>query len=261
MRTQPAPNGRVARALAAALVLVCAIAFPAPAQQNIAIAAGPVAPAAGQADEKDAIIAGLVETLETMKARPAAPGPQFDERQRELLSDAQLRSWITYYESQQSLNRNGDRLREYQQRAFAWQLSAGNWLLAVVIIISLSGVAFAGYEMINARRLMATSIEARKAALMLETERLRAGGAAAGGGPTAQLPDIAALPTTILIEPSKIQITSAVIGIVILTLSLGFQYLFLTTVYGIDVIDMTGTGKAVVKAEAPAQEQQQAPKP
>lgn len=181
-----------------------------------------------------------------------------DPKHRQTVQEARSRSVQSYYESLVSLNQNGDRLREHQQKVFAWQITAANWLLAAVMIISMSGVLFAGYEMISSRGVIARKV------IALEQSSAKAAAALANNPspPAGQDPEkksdsedganngVASPATTITIEPTKIHITSAVIGIIILGLSLGFLYLFLKEVYAIKVFEITDTGGIKLSSSA-----------
>lgn len=178
-------------------------------------------------EEQERVIANLMAQI--------VAGRDYSLEQRGAIITAKAKAVQSYYDSQASYNQNGDRLRAYQQQVFAWQLMAGNWLLGVVVLLSVSGVAFAGYEMVASRRLVRGNVAALATAGQTSPPPLE--GAAA---PAAAIPNV----STITIEPTKVQITSAVIGIIILTLSLGFLYLFLRQVYSVDVIDLTDTGRS-----------------
>lgn len=198
-----------------------------------------------QVDQLNRVIVDLTGQISQMNS--------IDPKHREAVQEARGKSVQSYYESLVSLNQNGDRLREHQQKVFAWQIKAANCLLVVVMIISLSGVLFAGYEMLSARRLIASGVTA------VENSSIKAVAAAiadnaqlpAGQAPENSTNNRGASPaTTITIEPTKIHITSAVIGIIILGLSLGFLYLFLKEVYAIKVFEITDTGGIKLSSQA-----------
>lgn len=147
------------------------------------------------------------------------------------IAAAKAEAWRAFYTSQASLNKNGDELRLHQQRVFSWQLTAANWILFVVVVICLSGVLFAGYELSSTRRLV-SKVGA------IGQNPPAADGAAQGEAEAANVPGAM---VHLTLEPNKIQITSAVVGIVVLAMSLGFLYLFLREVYQINVIDLTGS--------------------
>ncbi|RWX75855.1 hypothetical protein EPK99_19440 [Neorhizobium lilium] len=181
--------------------------------------------------ERDRALTEIARQLQEANSMP--------EDQRSAIAAAKAQALASYFQSQVSYNQNGDRLREYQQRIFSWQITAANWLLFVVMVVSLSGVVFAGYEMVATRRMLGSATTAPV---------YPAGAVAAPPQADGYAPAI----STIVIEPTKIHITSAVIGIVILGLSLGFLYLFLKEVYAIKVFDITDTGTArVLTASAP----------
>ncbi len=171
----------------------------------------------------DAVIEELTDKLTN--------GGVLTEDQRLRIQAAQADALVSYQENQASLMRNSIALRAHQQAVFAWQIKAANWLLLIVVVISCCGVIFAGYEMVAGRQMMMAASKAIQASN--QTDR---------GEPE----DPASLPLlpnpndiTFILEPAKVQIRSAVIGLVILTISLGFLYLFLKEVYSIRVIDLT----------------------
>ncbi len=198
-----------------------------------------------QVDQLNSVIVDLTGQISQMNA--------IDPKHREAVQEARGKSVQSYYESLVSLNQNGDRLREHQQKVFAWQIKAANCLLVVVMIISLSGVLFAGYEMLSARRLIASGVTSGEkstinavAAAIADNAQLPAGQAPENGAQNGGVSPA----TTITIEPTKIHITSAVIGIIILGLSLGFLYLFLKEVYAIKVFEITDTGGIKLSSSA-----------
>ena len=163
-------------------------------------------------NEMNRVVLDLTKQLEDLRG--------IDATKRESIIAARNLSLQSFYESRVSFYRNGDRLREHQQYVFAWQIIAANCLLGIVMIVSLAGVAFAGYEMFTTRRL-------------ISQKSITSNSAHEASNPA----------TTIIIEPTKVHITSAVIGIVILGLSLGFLYLFLKEVYAIKIFDLSESGK------------------
>lgn len=200
-----------------------------------------------QINELNSVIADLSGQLSHLNS--------LDSKHREIVQEARSRSVQSYYESLVSANQNGDRLREHQQKVFAWQITAANWLLAVVMIVSLSGVAFAGYEMVSARRLIARGVLTAEQSVRTKSVKTAAtANADRKSTPASQeqekktdaknttANETSSPVTAITIEPTKIHITSAVIGIIILGLSLGFLYLFLKEVYAIKIFDIGHTG-------------------
>nr|WP_316653467.1 hypothetical protein [uncultured Gellertiella sp.] len=134
---------------------------------------------------------------------------------------------IATYEDETSAHRHNITIRAITERIYAWQIWAGDWVLFIVILISLSGVGFAGYEMVSGRRMVEKAMAER-------------------------LFTPAGEPITLSLEPNKIQIRSAVIGVVILTLSMGYLYLFLREVYSLHAPTPAGAVATTVAA-MPAQ--------
>lgn len=182
-------------------------------------------------EEKDRVIADLSQQLQALRG--------LSEADRTKINNASTRALASYYEGLISVNENSNKLRLHQQAAFAWQLTAANWLLGVVVLVAGCGVLFAGYEMVSARRLIA---ENAAGAPGTATQAAIAANVLASSGTDAAPSTAPSSGTTITLEPTKIHITSAVIGIVILSLSLGFLFLFLKEVYSINVINLTDRG-------------------
>lgn len=84
------------------------------------------------------------------------------------------------------------------QEAFEWQANASVVLLYLVVFIALIGIIFSGIQLWKAYKLSDPQTE-----------------------------------TTLEVSAGKIRITSSIVGIIILTISLGFMYLFLQEVYPI----------------------------
>lgn len=95
-----------------------------------------------------------------------------------------------------------------QTDALLWQGTASNTLLWVVVIVTLSGVLFSGYQLI---------VTLRKSTPQGDS--------------------------TVEISANRIRITTSVTGVVVLAISLAFLYLFLIEVYRINVIDLNGTNR------------------
>ncbi len=87
---------------------------------------------------------------------------------------------------------------EIIKETFEWQGDASIVLLYLVVFIALIGIIFSGFQLWKAYKLSDPQPE-----------------------------------TTLEVSAGKIRITSSVVGIIILTISLGFMYLFLQEVYPI----------------------------
>jgi len=89
-------------------------------------------------------------------------------------------------------------MMKVQEAVFEWQHMAGNVILILVVVVVLSGVGFSGLQLYKA-----------------VTE----------GGPQAS--------SELEVSATKFRVTSSVVGIIVLTLSLAFLYLFIMNVYTI----------------------------
>ncbi|MEC9431735.1 MAG: hypothetical protein VYD87_02410 [Pseudomonadota bacterium] len=97
--------------------------------------------------------------------------------------------------------------RSHQASVYAWQLLASYVTLGIVVVVTLGGLGLAVFEILGAVR-MAEAAAARGAA----ADRAQ---------------------SSLTLSPNQMQITSAVTGVVVLALSLGFLFLFLDRVYPI----------------------------
>ncbi|WP_337660408.1 hypothetical protein [Anderseniella sp. Alg231-50] len=136
-----------------------------------------------------------------------------------------LKTTLAYEQSLQAYYVSNRKLREQQQAGFAWQRKAADWILVLVVIITLSGIVFSGFELYTAIRTPISSLQAP---------------ATANNQPITQQ-----AVTTIDISATSLKITSAVIGLIVLGFSMAFLYLFLDKVYGIELIDLSGSRQAV----------------
>ena len=105
--------------------------------------------------------------------------------------------------------RQESELRAHTVSAFQWQASASNWILFLVVAIATSGILFAGYQLYMTLRI----IEARGV-----------GPLTGSGGETGPVPNLA---TALNVTATSLQLTSSVVGIVVLIISLAFLLLFL----------------------------------
>ena len=128
---------------------------------------------------------------------------------------AYLDSWTAYYDHLEAL-------RGHTRAVFAWQQFASDATLWLVVLVVLAGVGLSVYEITNSVR---------------RAERAAARGGAEG-----------AAPSSLTLSPGQVQITSAITGVVVLALSLGFLFLFLDRVYDIDEVHLKSGAPG---AEAP----------
>ena len=134
---------------------------------------------------------------------------------------------LTYYQAQAQQNRTIKALLQKQEDIFLYQDIASYVLLVIVTIVTLSGVIFAALEL---KRSLAAAPQA-KAANSAATQHQRT------GEETEPAPEAAvATPNDIKIGFSGIQITSALTGVTVLTISLAFLYLFLHEVYKLEPV-------------------------
>lgn len=108
----------------------------------------------------------------------------------------------------------------YAESVFDWQYRASKDIFWVVILLVLSGLAFAGIQFAIAMRIPVRGTKKK--------------GAAAGREPSTETPQIG--DTSIEASTHGVKITSSVIGLLILVVSIGFFYLYLVYVYPIQNI-------------------------
>lgn len=142
----------------------------------------------------------------------------------EELAAAARKVEMTYYEAQTQQNLTISALLKKQEDIFLYQDIASYTLLVVVVVVTMAGVLFSAKELNR-------SIAASEAAEARAIEAAKAGKpqVAADGTPMA-------VPNNIKVGFDGIQITSALTGVTVLTLSLAFLYLFLQEVYEIDSV-------------------------
>lgn len=173
-------------------------------------AAGPSAPpapampslAAELAAEK-AQTAALLQAIEEITARPAYPP---DIQSKLLRQDGELQ--LAYQSAQLAKYDHLKGMLAVESRIYEWQRSASWAVTVLVILVTLSGLLFSGAQ-------LAVSLRALWNANMpgLDTDK-----------------------TGITISPTEVSLTSAGIGVVVLTLSIAFLYLFLDKVYRIEAL-------------------------
>lgn len=114
-------------------------------------------------------------------------------------------------------------LRAHALAIFTWQLRSAYVVLALVVAVTMLGVVLSYMEVRNAMRAPEKVMKALGAAQAQEGE-----------------PDTPPVPGTganLVISAQKLQVTSAITGVVILVLSLAFLYLFVNEVLEAKVID------------------------
>jgi hypothetical protein len=114
------------------------------------------------------------------------------------------------------------KLAEIQLSTFTWQARASEILIWVVVVVSLAGVAFSGYQLWRATAPAPVPSRAPRGGKAGATDAARAAAAAAGT-------------TDIELSWQNVRITSSVIGLVVLVISVAYLYLFLKEVYAIKV--------------------------
>lgn len=138
-------------------------------------------------------VAQLTDEISRFKAEQAASSA----------SSAQATaSSVAYEKYLASFYDQESRFRDSYLRISAWQIFAANCVLALVMLLSISGVVFAGFQLWTAAKLAHTDA------------------------------------TTVNLEVSRksVRLQTSVVGIVILVISGGFLILFLHDVYRIDIV-------------------------
>ena len=206
-----------------AYLVFCGLAF-SQASENPALIA--------MTAERDAYQIGLENAAETVRkleeeiAELTAAPARLKEDKIELYS-AYMKTQIEQYEFQKVL-------RNHSIDVFRWQLFSGYTLLAMVMAIAALGVYLSYKEVmsaINSSAKDATNVATQEATPAKEK-------------------------TELILSLQKIQVTSAVAGIVILVLSLGFLYLFLDKVYQLEPFNLS-TNEVVSTGGNPNQPDQE----
>lgn len=122
-------------------------------------------------------------------------------------------SWRGYY-----YNDFMRKKADIQIRTFLWQNQASEWLLWIVTAVVLSGIIFSAIQLIRA---VSFRLPDKVMATQGQSKCLYNDG----------------LNSSIEVSVKHLRITSSVVGIMVLSISLIFYYLFLTEVYHIQVID------------------------
>ncbi len=112
-------------------------------------------------------------------------------------------------------------LRRHAQLILWWQLISSYVLLALVCVVTILGVVLSYREVINAMKAPEKAIETFAQQGLLEDD------ASTGEG---DVPVPGSKGATLIISAQKLQVTSAITGVVILVLSLAFLYLFVMQV-------------------------------
>lgn len=99
------------------------------------------------------------------------------------------------------------RFRESYLKAASWQVMAANWLLGLVVLLTISGILFSGYQLWTAARI------AREQTTSVELE----------------------------VSKDKIRVQTSVIGVIVLVISGVFLILFLNNVYQINFVSAPAT--------------------
>jgi hypothetical protein len=137
-----------------------------------------------------------------------ALGAQKTENQDDPFFSQKYKEWIAAYQSDQFA------VMAHRQNAYKWQEHASTVVLILVVLVVVSGVAFSGYQLyksVNIPKAMPT-----------------------GAAPTPEVHSEGNLATDFRVSQQGIQITSSVVGIVVLAISLAFLYLFIANVYPIN---------------------------
>ncbi|WP_262691884.1 hypothetical protein [Kordiimonas aestuarii] len=134
---------------------------------------------------------------------------------------------LTYYEAQTQQNRTIAALLRKQEDIFLYQDVASYTLLVMVVVITMAGIIFSAKELNRSVAVAPPVADPGKK----EPDPTAREGEGAAPQPAPQ-----PIPNNIKIGFSGIQITSALTGITVLTLSLAFLYLFLKEVYQIEAI-------------------------
>ncbi len=138
---------------------------------------------------------------------------------------AYANAWVARYKMAE------DNMRQASS-IYAWQLRASDAILTLVLIVTIAGVLFAGWQLGVSSWILITSKDKQ----------------------------FAPGDNELVIEPGKISVTSASVGVVVLVLSLAFLYLFLDRVYQIDP-NVAPDIEAVPDGNAEPPKGAEAPKP
>lgn len=171
-------------------------------------------PSKRTAAPSDSAISALLVAISRLEALKQLDDPE--------LAKAQKVSRIAYYASLSDEYAHLGALRDRMRDAFDWQRRASDVTLVLVVVVTLSGVGLSFYEILSSVR---------------RAEAAAKRGVVGDSGTS-----------TLTLSPGQLQVTSAITGVAILALSLGFLYLFLDRVYQVDVI----SSSIVADAHSPA---------
>jgi hypothetical protein len=118
-----------------------------------------------------------------------------------------LRKWYSLYEARIRVH---DESVAHNKKTLAWHRTASQLVFWLVVAIVLSGVALCWIQMLGSRF-----------------------GARAPGNDQET--------TDVELSMGRLRVSSPILGVIVLTISLAFFYLYLTQVYSVTVVDMTGT--------------------
>ncbi|WP_417449293.1 hypothetical protein [Kordiimonas sp.] len=172
------------------------------------------------AKAQEDILNDLAAQLDQLKAQ-RAPDPAVLAAAKEVE--------IAYYKAQTQQNKTIAALLLKQEDIFLYQDIASYTLLVMVVVITMAGIVFSAKEL---NRSMAAAPPAANTDSTID--RATDNMTAETGPKNTTAPQ--AIPNNIKIGFSGIQITSALTGITVLTLSLAFLYLFLKEVYQIEAV-------------------------
>ena len=113
-------------------------------------------------------------------------------------------------------------LNQHTLDVLKWQLQTSERILQLVMFMSLAGILFAGYQLWHS--------------LNVSTRRLAVADKTAQGASDAAP---ASTDSKISFGDGKFEVTSPIVGILILVISLGALYFFLTFVYAVDMVSVT----------------------
>lgn len=105
----------------------------------------------------------------------------------------------------------GVKLEEHTLDVLKWQLFASKAILFLVVVITISGVAFSAYQLNISLKCIRESKDTKKQETVANTN------------------------TSLNISKDKIEVVSPINGVIVLIISLAFLYLFLNLVYKINI--------------------------
>lgn len=112
-----------------------------------------------------------------------------------------------------------DNMEAHIIAVFQWQLRTSERILMMVMFLTSAGVLFAGYQLWHAMHPRPVNIVKAEA--------------------DADAPTVPETTSSVSFGDGKFEVTSPIVGILILMIALGSLYFFLTFVYSIDVMPLT----------------------